>query len=398
MPMKRAILLLVLLASPAGAVVFLPPTTPLPGSDGRDLTNPPGAASRVDFFDTRSDLSAGTMERVALESSGPARLILRDPRGQFPRTGSWTGPETSTAFPFTSLLPSYNPRCPEGTGLRFDVRTRDAGTGLWSPWFYLGSWGKTLGSEKRLTTDAAYGTVHIDFLALRRPADAYQVRVRFYAFTLDDAVNPALHRVAVCYTGAPGRAAPAYADPLFPPVSDDSWARDLAVPFRAQGADPIPRPLRPEICSPTSTSMVMQYLGLDKPTPENALAIYDAEYDLFGNWARAVAWAAENGFEAHLRRYHDFEQVKATIAAGQPIIASVRFKKGQCPSFIMQQTSGHLLVIRGMTRAGDLIVNDPASKERGNGAVYKADDVRRAWLDHGGVAYIIRRPPPAAAE
>jgi hypothetical protein len=136
----------------------------------------------------------------------------------------------------------------------------------------------------------------------------------------------------------------------------------------------------------------MQYLGHDRPTEENALAIYDTEYDMFGNWGRAVAWAGENGFDAWLTRFRTWDQVKAVIAQGQPIIASIRFKKGECPSFVIDHTAGHLIVIRGVTRDGDLIVNDPASRTRGNGAVYKADEMAKAWIAHGGVGYIIRKP------
>jgi hypothetical protein len=137
--------------------------------------------------------------------------------------------------------------------------------------------------------------------------------------------------------------------------------------------------------------MVMEHFGKSIATEENALAIYDAEYDLFGNWQRAVAWAGENGFDAHLTRFRNFEQVKEMIAAGQPIIASIRFKEGEAPSFVMKKTAGHLIVIRGMTKDGDFIVNDPASREKGDGAIYKAADMEKAWLNHGGVGYIIRK-------
>ena len=140
--------------------------------------------------------------------------------------------------------------------------------------------------------------------------------------------------------------------------------------------------------------MVMQYLGYNRPTEENALAIYDSEYGLFGNWARAVAWAGENGFDAWVTRYRNWEQVKATIATGQPIIASIRFEKGECPSFVLKETDGHLIVIKGVTREGDLIVNDPASRDKGGGAIYKASELAKAWFGHGGVGYIIRKPAP----
>ena len=357
-------------------------------SDENRLGNPPGVADRLDVIETGGGWSAGRLERVEVSGSG---VVLKDGRGQFPRVGTWTGPEVSTAFAFTEVVPSYNPNCPPETGVRLDVRVRDDQRGAWSQWLYLGSWGRTLGKDKRVTRDDSVGgVVNIDYLILRRPADAYQARLTFYSFALDEAANPAVRRLAVCYSGVPRETEKferAGGGPLSP--STDSWARDLPVPFRAQGVEH--KALKGEICSPTSVSMVLQHLGLDRATAENALAIYDPEYDLFGNWGRAVAFAGQNGFDAHLRRFRNWDQVKEMIAAGQPIIASIRFKEGECPSFVMKTTAGHLIVIRGMTAKGDLIVNDPASKEKGDGAVYPAEEMKKAWLEKGGVGYVIRR-------
>ena len=374
---------------------------PVTEPEGNVLGNPAGMVDRIDFVETAPLWAAGKPERVEVIGAAPARVTLNDPRGQFPRAGSWTGPEVSAVMPFTELIPSWNPDCPPETGIRLDVRVRDAG-GRWSLWLYMGSWGKTVGREKRVTRDESAGAaVHIDYLRLRKPADAYQAKIAFYSFSLDEKVNPSVRRLAVCYSGIVedgGDRAGWGRDSSFGPHPGplpstgegiNAWARDLGVPFRAQTVEH--KALKGEICSPTSVSMVMQHWGFDRPTAENALAIYDPEYDLFGNWGRAVAWAGQNGFDAYLRRFRDFEQVKEMIAAGQPIVASVRFKEGECPSFVMKKTSGHLIVIRGMTAAGDVIVNDPASKEKGDGAIYRADDVTRAWLDKGGVGYVIRR-------
>ena len=351
------------------------------------MTNPVGMVDRLDFFDTPAAWPESTRERVDVITTAPARLTLHDTRNDFPRDGLWTSAEVKTDLPFTELLPSWNPDCPPDTGLRLDVRTRDARSGQWSPWFYLGSWGRPSAKETRVTAND-FGRVHIDWLDLRRPADAYQARVTFNAFNLDDRVNPSLRRLTVSHSGVVRDHAPS--DPNDVQRAGGASAYDIPVPFRAQGL--AAKPLRPQICSPTSVSMVMQYLGLDRPTEENALAMYDIENDMFGNWGRAVAWAGQNGFDAWLTRFRNAEQIRATLATGQPIIASIRYKKGEAPSFIMKETKGHLLVIRGVTADGDYIVNDPASKDKGNGAIYKADDMTRAWLNHGGVGYIIRKP------
>jgi hypothetical protein len=170
-----------------------------------------------------------------------------------------------------------------------------------------------------------------------------------------------------------------------------NWAVDLGVPFRAQGDST--RALAGQICSPTSTSMVMQYCGVDRPTVENALAIYDADTDIFGNWGRAVARAGEMGLDAWIMRFRNWDQVKAMIAAGQPIICSIKAEKGDFKGpFIYESTDGHLIVIRGLTADGGVIVNDPARRVKGDGFVYRQDDLGRAWMGHGGVGYLIRKP------
>jgi hypothetical protein len=168
----------------------------------------------------------------------------------------------------------------------------------------------------------------------------------------------------------------------------ERWARDLPIPFRAQRwEDPA---IGGSICSPTSISMVMEYAGVTRPTLENAMAIYDPDYGIFGNWVRGTQRAGELGLDAWVDRFRSWEKVKEHIANGQPVIASIKFRAGTFPSNVMNATAGHLIVIRGITEEGDLIVNDPASPDRGNGIIYKADEFAQAWFDVGGVGYVIK--------
>jgi len=84
--------------------------------------------------------------------------------------------------------------------------------------------------------------------------------------------------------------------------------------------------------------------------------------------------------------------VKLDIAKGHPVIASIRFKKGEVKGFLYEFTRGHLIVIRGFTPDGNVIVNDPASRDKGNGPVYPATEFAKAWFDNGGVGYVIHPP------
>src|SRR4051812_2758101 len=112
------------------------------------LTNPlierPNMVDRLDFFDSQEIFDEGKLEHVSISYDNPARLLLADWRqNTFPRVGTWTSPEIQTEFGFTELIPSWNASTPPNTGVRFHVRVRDGATGRWSPWLYIGQWGRT---------------------------------------------------------------------------------------------------------------------------------------------------------------------------------------------------------------------------------------------------------------
>ena len=313
--------------------------------------------------------------------AGDGRLTIDgDGTGGYPRRGSWTSPVVPGGFGVTELLPSWNVDTPPGTGVRFSARTRDAATGDWSPWLDYGYWGEVPPPAHGETFDG--GRVEIDILKLDRPADAWQVRAFLFAADLD--ATPVVRRVSVAARG-PGEGPADY--------GVAGWSGDLGTPFVPQRDTG--RLIGHETCSPTSTTMAMRQFGLDVDLRENALRIHDREHDLFGNWNRAVARAGEAGLQAHLERFDAWPQVAGHLAAGRPVIVTVRYGRGEAPSLLVGQTSGHLILIRGLTPDGDAIVNDPASADRGEAAIYKKADLERAWLQNaGGVGYVIG--PPAA--
>lgn len=383
-------------------VPFLSSRSTPPGQrrplSGNPLTNPPGMVDRLVFVDTPDAFRAGTLKNVTLEAEDAtaARLVLTpDPETErYPHAGSWTSPEVVTEFPFTELIPSWNPSCPPGTGIYFEVRSRDVALQEWSPWLYIGYWGRTrVRGGKVLVFE--HGSVNEDNLLLDRPADAYQVRATFQSFDTRPEVTPSLRRVAVSYSGQVGDGRRFRELSLQSEVPAGVAGLDIPVPFRPQGDST--KALADEVCSPTSVSMVMEHLGVSRPTVENSLAIYDDDYGIFGNWNRAVAYAGSLGFDAWIQRFRNWDQVVATVTSGQPLVCSIRAKEGDFrhPS-IYKSTGGHLIVLRGITPEGDAIVNDPASRAKGHGFVYHREDMRRIWLDRGGVAYVIRKGRGAA--
>ncbi len=343
---------------------------------------------RVDQFASAADFAAGTLKGVAINGD---HVELAPPASDtsYPRMGTWTSHELSTPFAFTELLATFNATFPARTGVVLETRVKVGEA--WSPWLYVQSWGQTLTPPARVNK-FEQGEVEVDILELKAPASAYQLRVTLQSFSHDAAVSPLLRRASVCYSGDTG--SPPYRQPL---PADLNWARDLGVPFRPQGDASVPKPLWSQICSPTCTTMVMEHFGKNLPTLDNAEAIFDPHYDMFGNWGRAVSRAGEQGFDAYLIRVRSLDDAKKYVAAGQPLIASIQFKKGEVEGFLYPQTAGHLIVIRGFTADGDAIVNDPASREKGNGVIYKAAELEKAWFRPGGVAYVIRRATAGGA-
>jgi hypothetical protein len=395
-PRRLAILASVTCVALLGTLVLVLWLVPSPPTRDRSVTNPmvgrPDMVDRLVMFDSDREFLTGHLDHVAVVHDTPAQIVLLDRRpNTYPRYGYWTSPVIECEFGVTELIPSWNVTTPRDTGVRFQIRTRERFSGAWSPWLYIGQWGRTMiaSSKDEPVAEFDHGMVYTDNLLLERPASAFQVRASLQSFDLDRKINPMIRRIAVSYSG---QARDAHQHRTFSQgqrVQDD-WARDLPVPFRAQGD--APRNISGSICSPTSTSMVMAFCGVDRPTVENALAIYDEQADLFGNWGRAVARAGECGLDAWITRVRNWDQVKSFIAQGQPLIAAIRFKRGEFPSNVMRSTAGHLLVIRGFKPNGDVICNDPASRDKGNGVVYKADELARAWFTNaGGVAYVIRR-------
>ena len=104
-----------------------------------------------------------------------------------------------------------------------------------------------------------------------------------------------------------------------------------------------------------------------------------------------------------MERMGAVEQAGCWIGAGIPVVASVAWENdhaGQQFSGVpLPRSDGHLLMIRGFTGSGDVIVNDPAGPGDADvSRVYARAEFSRAWLRNpdssGGVVYLIH---PAGA-
>jgi hypothetical protein len=335
-------------------------------------------------YDTAKELAAGTTAGITI-ANGEARLA----RGR--TKGTLTSRVYSSSHKDT-FVPSWNARTPSATWLRMEIRVRSGGN--WTRWWDMGVWAKETGTVKRHSVDgqrAGDWRVLTDTLQSIGSvfADAYQ-----YRLTLQSKRKARTPRVEAIYVTASN----SYrnGDVLVRP-NKRLWGESLSVPTRSQ----MIYPNGGEVwCSPTSLSMVMAYWAnkagrrsLNKKVPTVARGTYDYLYRGNGNWPFNTAYAASYGLKASVNRFSSLGQVERWIAKGVPVIASISWGRKDLSGAPIPASSGHLLVIRGFTEAGSVIVNDPAaSSNSGVRRVYKRDEFRKAWFESGsgGVAYLVR--------
>ncbi|HEU4997530.1 MAG TPA: peptidase C39 family protein [Lapillicoccus sp.] len=329
-------------------------------------------------------------------------------------TATWTSPVVDPGHAFTELVASWNATTPDGTWVEVRVRAvADDGT---ASWYVLGRWASDDtadgGAVNRTSLNGqatAYATVYTDTLAALNDHTlrTWQLEVTLLRPTGMKTVTPSVRLVGAMASGLPGdKKVPASAL-----GAASAGAIDLAVPTYSQE---LHKGHYPEYdnggeawCSPTSTAMVVGFWGTGPSAadtawvtpPQDAVVdhaarnVYDYTYDGCGNWPFNTAYAAQYGLEGFVTRLRSLAEAEQFIAAGIPLIASVSFKKGELKG-AGYGTNGHLLVIRGFTATGDVVVNDPASHLIPDDAqvrvVYNREEFENVWVPHsGGIVYVI---------
>lgn len=265
--------------------------------------------------------------------------------------------------PFTEAVVSWNAR----GDIRVELRART--NGEWTPWYVMGECkGGKLNSAK-------HPDVAIDTLKLKKKADAFQ-----YRYTVGTGAHVAL--IAVTHY-TPGEKAK-------PKCDHKAWGKVLDVPQRSQMVeDPKIRGL---ICSPTSVSMVLEYYGIKRKTTDVCEGVLDHTANIYGNWPCNTAFAYTAGAsEAYVKRCMSLCEVEEEIAAGRPVVLSHQWKKGELTDAPISESDGHLIVVVGFTQNGDVVVNDPAARERVR-RTYKRAEIEKTWLENAsGITYIIKK-------
>ena len=93
-----------------------------------------------------------------------------------------------------------------------------------------------------------------------------------------------------------------------------------------------------------------------------------------------------------MTRLPSLREAERFIRAGIPLVASISFGKGGLTGAPISSTAGHLVVIVGFTRAGNVVVNDPAAAEQLLGPPHLRPRSVRAGLADQVRRHRLRRP------
>ncbi len=167
---------------------------------------------------------------------------------------------------------------------------------------------------------------------------------------------------------------------------------DIQVPAKSQMI--YSAEIQKRICSPTCLSMVLDCYGRSTDPVTLAEQAYHKGHDLYGVWSSNIWAASHYNCLGYIHRFSGFDEMKGFLDNDIPLIASISYRAGELTNAAIQETSGHLVVVRGYN-PGVVIVNDPAAPDYSTvKRAYVLDEFMRAWLGHKAVAYVLL--PPAA--
>lgn len=322
------------------------------------------------------------------------------------RYGAWTSPWVRARHRFRELVPSWSANTPKGTLIEVDVRVR-LGAGRSGSWDRLAQWagGRLRGFHRTSPGTQPDDVAHVavDTVRTGRAASRWQLRTTLYR-QVGSGRSPVVDSVsATTSTRAPGRVSasrpgPARGDVIGVPRYSQMTHRGHFPRWGGGGT---------VWCSPTSVAMVLSSWGSgpkrgqlgwiskghrDRRVDHAARMAYDHRYRGTGNWSFSAAYAGTFGLDAFVVRLGSLRAAERYVARGIPVVLSIAFGPGELNGSPLTSTDGHLLVLRGFTRRGQPVVNDPAaSSNAGVRRVYKRGQLERAWLTaSAGTAYVVR--------
>jgi len=287
----------------------------------------------------------------------------------------WQVEETA---PFDELLLSWNAKRPEKGDLLFLVRVKTSG---WSPWMQYADWG--------VDGQSSFSEKHPDF------------SVEMFQDTLSTSKVPATGFAikAIAQNGA-GMAG---LDALHVTTSDiKAFQREKNGPhplstvmipaILGQSQMLLNHPRCKDMCSPTSTSTVVNFLLGKKAIDPVAFAgrVKDLGHDIYGNWALNVAEAYHHlrgRYFCRIERLSGFAALHSYLMKNLPVVVSV---KGELSGAPKAYDAGHLMVVIGFQEKEQKVccIDSAHGASEKTIVSYPLEDFLKAWGTRKHLAYV----------
>ncbi|MCG2725433.1 MAG: NlpC/P60 family protein [Elusimicrobia bacterium] len=303
--------------------------------------------------------------------------------------GILTSAPIKALFPFDELIISAGALLGNGNSISVSAQVKTK-NGKWSNWYSFGDFtgdGESLSAGNQ---EDKIGKVAVDILKLKTPCDYFRYKIRFESF---GRFNPVLKQVAAVYTNTKQK----YNEKYALKKSAKFKAFSLNVPKLSQMS--LPFKYSKALCSPVSLSMVMNYYGLHEKPLKTVSSVYDKAEKIYGNWLFNIQYAATKSFYARIKRFNNLAEAENYIVKGIPVIASLTFAPCELKKSPIKFSKGHLVIIKGFTKVGNVIVNDPAAASNKTvEKIYNRKEFANAWLKNKfGAAYVINPKLPKQA-
>lgn len=326
-----------------------------------------------------NQFSNGTFNKTAADKYAGISLV-RNTDGSYPSFGEYISAPITANFEFNEIIASYNDAIPQGTGIAIYVmasKTDEKSQTTQTSWYLMGARGDIDIDESVNIKKDAFGKVSGETLSLNSKFNTFQYKVVFSSKNKSE--TPVLKQMNLLHTDTEKSRGIKYEEKI------KNFKEELPVTHRSQKSeDP---GLSGRICGPTSLAMVMEYHGINAPTAEVAKNSYDKTNDIYGNWAYLVACASEYGLKGAVQYFTSLDGLKEEIKKGHPVIVGVVYEKGdRSGAPFLESTNGHLLVVIGFDKDGNVLVADPAAPDAKSGiTVYKKDEFIKAAVYNGTI-------------
>jgi len=284
----------------------------------------------------------------------------------------------TSASPFNRGLPSWNGLVSDDNS-GFHIQMRFPYYNSWpNEWYTVGYWKEYIWNDYG-STNFTGGKVDIDYVKLNTYQSEWQFRVNMKRQNASDP-SPKLNKLSFFVSDSKTENNINYNDI----VNDNPGFIYCDTDYIYQYS--VDTDIGGDICSPTSTVMALNSLGIEVDELIFARDNYDTYWGLFGIWPNAVQNASEymslDGLyriDGAVTRYRNWSDAFEVLNNGGRIVMSVG------PPLY----TGHLMMLAGFMEDGRVIVHDPAAYPQNSGfqKIWDKAKLSESWFKKGGISY-----------